>query len=113
MRNLFAAILFTSVFGTYGVANAADECGPGCHSTVNGACAVDGWETGSVRWNECPAGADLADRTGKRSAFDSSPVSAFAATDRGGLYLWPKVTTAGSTAPSRFAVKASLISSSE
>jgi hypothetical protein len=33
-----------------------DGCGPGCHSTVNGACVVDGWEVGAVRWNECPAG---------------------------------------------------------
>jgi hypothetical protein len=57
MRNLFAAILFAGTFATYGVANAANECGPGCHSTANGACAVDGWETGTVRWNECPAGA--------------------------------------------------------
>lgn len=40
-----------------GTAQAADGCGPGCHNTVNGACVVNGWEAGAVRWNECPAGA--------------------------------------------------------
>ena len=56
MRNLFAAVLFATSFASFGVANAADGCGPGCHSTRSGACVVDGWETGTVRWNECPAG---------------------------------------------------------
>ena len=34
--------------------NAAGGCGIGCHSTAGGACVVDGWETGSFVWNECP-----------------------------------------------------------
>ena len=40
-----------------GAARAADDCGVGCHSAVNGGCVVDGWETGAAAWNECPAGA--------------------------------------------------------
>jgi hypothetical protein len=39
-----------------GTANAADECGPGCHSVANGECVVNGWEVGAAGWNECPAG---------------------------------------------------------
>lgn len=39
-----------------GAAHAADDCGVGCHSAVNGGCVVDGWETGAAVWNECPAG---------------------------------------------------------
>lgn len=53
---LFVATLFLA-FVFAGVARAADDCGPGCHSAVNGGCVVNGWETGAVRWNECPAGA--------------------------------------------------------
>jgi hypothetical protein len=37
------------------LANAAGGCGTGCHTTAGGACVVDGWETGSFVWNECPA----------------------------------------------------------
>lgn len=33
---------------------AADGCGPGCHATASGACAVDGWGTGARVWNACP-----------------------------------------------------------
>lgn len=40
-----------------GSAYAANGCGPGCHSAVNGGCVVDGWESGARVWNECPAGA--------------------------------------------------------
>jgi hypothetical protein len=56
MRWWLALTLFSALLGA-GVANAADGCGPGCHSTLNGACAVNGWETGAVTWNECPVGA--------------------------------------------------------
>ena len=56
MKALLIAALFAIVPGI-GLANAADGCGPGCHSTPNGACVVDGWGTGAPLWNECPAGA--------------------------------------------------------
>jgi hypothetical protein len=63
MRKLFAAALFSGsvLLGTvvgFVAAHAADGCGPGCHSTVSGACVVDGWgflPRGIS--NECPAGA--------------------------------------------------------
>jgi hypothetical protein len=57
MSRLFAAVLFAGILACIGAANAADGCGPGCHSTANGACVVDGWGTGAPVWNECPAGA--------------------------------------------------------
>ena len=53
-------ILITAIFvliPAIGQANAADGCGTGCHSSLNGACVVDGWERGAPVWNECPAGA--------------------------------------------------------
>jgi hypothetical protein len=56
MRRLVATTLISIGLGV-GAAGAADGCGPGCHSAVNGACVVNGWETGAVKWNECPAGA--------------------------------------------------------
>jgi hypothetical protein len=56
MRTLLIATLF-AIAAIFGPANAADGCGPGCHATRYGACVVDGWETGAVGWNECPAGA--------------------------------------------------------
>ena len=61
MRLGLALTLFSiglvSISGV-GAANAADDCGPGCHSTVNGACVIDGWGSGRAHvWNECPAGA--------------------------------------------------------
>jgi hypothetical protein len=43
LRNLFVAVLFASSFSIFGAANAADGCGPGCHSAPNGGCVVDGW----------------------------------------------------------------------
>ena len=55
MRLLVAA-LFSVGLGI-GTAQAADGCGVGCHAAVNGGCVVNGWETGAVAWNECPAGA--------------------------------------------------------
>jgi hypothetical protein len=56
MRNLFATVLIAGSLSIFGVANAADGCGPGCHSTQGGACVIDGWGATKVR-NECPAGA--------------------------------------------------------
>jgi hypothetical protein len=60
MKRLFAATLVASALAgfpaSFGIANTWEECGPGCHSTVNGACVVNGWEAGLARWNECPAG---------------------------------------------------------
>jgi hypothetical protein len=53
---LFVAVLTVMSMGI-GPASADDACGPGCHNTVNGGCAVDGWESGARVWNECPAGA--------------------------------------------------------
>jgi hypothetical protein len=56
MRRFLIAALF-AIVPIIGPANAADGCGPGCHSTSSGACVVDGWGTGAPVWNECPAGA--------------------------------------------------------
>jgi hypothetical protein len=56
MRTFLIAALF-AIVPSIGPANAADGCGPGCHSTPGGACVVDGWSTGAPIWNECPAGA--------------------------------------------------------
>jgi hypothetical protein len=56
MRTILIAALFTIV-ASVGPADAADGCGPGCHSTAGGACVVDGWGTGAPLLNECPAGA--------------------------------------------------------
>ena len=56
MKALFFTALFV-ILNSMGSANAADGCGPGCHSTRGGACVVDGWGTGAPVWNECPAGA--------------------------------------------------------
>ena len=54
MRFLAAGMLLSAFVGA---AQAADDCGPGCHSTAQGACVVNGWEVGAGGWNECPAGA--------------------------------------------------------
>jgi hypothetical protein len=56
MRMFSGAVLFYAL-ACMGAASAADGCGPGCHSALNGGCVVDGWERGAVAWNECPAGA--------------------------------------------------------
>jgi hypothetical protein len=56
MRTFLIAALF-SIVASVGPADAADGCGPGCHSTAGGACVVDGWGTGAPILNECPAGA--------------------------------------------------------
>jgi|GraSoiStandDraft_45_1057281.scaffolds.fasta_scaffold36492_3 hypothetical protein len=53
--SLIAALL--AILTSIGVANAADGCGPGYHSTPGGACVVDGWGSSAPVWNECPAGA--------------------------------------------------------
>jgi hypothetical protein len=53
MRTLFVAALIAGSVSFFGLANAADGCGVGCHTSISGACVVDGW--GTVR-NECPAG---------------------------------------------------------
>jgi hypothetical protein len=54
MRIFAVGILALAFVST---ANAAGGCGPGCHTTLSGACVVDGWGTGAAVWNECPAGA--------------------------------------------------------
>ena len=56
LRNLFLAVLFVGSLSIFGVANAADGCGPGCHGATNGGCVVDGWTAGAAH-NECPVGA--------------------------------------------------------
>jgi len=57
MRTLFVATLIAGSVSFSGLANAWGwgwgSCGPGCHTSISGACVVDGW--GTVR-NECPAG---------------------------------------------------------
>ena len=42
LSKLFVAVLFAGSLAIFGTANAADGCGPGCHSTAYGACVVDG-----------------------------------------------------------------------
>uniref|UniRef100_UPI000A0658A2 hypothetical protein n=1 Tax=Bradyrhizobium sp. (strain ORS 278) TaxID=114615 RepID=UPI000A0658A2 len=56
MRLMFlaAVLMGLAAEGTTAIAN--ESCGPGCHVARNGGCVVDGWETGSPVWNECPAG---------------------------------------------------------
>ena len=58
MRKLFAAVLLSGSVLSLAAANAAGGCGPGCHSTIQGECVVDGWGIlpPGAR-NECPAGA--------------------------------------------------------
>jgi hypothetical protein len=58
MRKLVAAILFVGSLLGSSTVYAWNDCGPGCHSTISGACVVDGWGflPPGVR-NECPAGA--------------------------------------------------------
>jgi hypothetical protein len=57
MSKLFVAVLFAAGVACSGPANAADGCGPGCHSAELGGCVVDGWGAGAPIRNECPAGA--------------------------------------------------------
>jgi hypothetical protein len=57
MRKTVLVVLFVVGVSRFDVANATDECGPGCHPTSQGACIVDGWGSGAPIWNECPAGA--------------------------------------------------------
>jgi hypothetical protein len=57
MRSLFVSVLLAYALASSGLANAADGCGPGCHSARYGGCVVDGWASGASVWNECPAGA--------------------------------------------------------
>ena len=47
-------ILFGAILSSVIPAVAADGCGPGCHSTIYGACIVDGWGSGANIWNACP-----------------------------------------------------------
>ncbi|ERF82958.1 GCG_CRPN prefix-to-repeats domain-containing protein [Bradyrhizobium sp.] len=55
MRASLLAVLTAGALLGLTPANAADGCGTGCHSTVNGACVVDGWGTSARLRNECPA----------------------------------------------------------
>jgi hypothetical protein len=57
MKAFFVAVLFSTTLACISVASAAGGCGPGCHSTWQGACVVDGWGAGANVRNECPAGA--------------------------------------------------------
>jgi hypothetical protein len=61
MRHVAVLMLLSTCLVSTGLGasagHAADGCGPGCHSAVNGGCVVDGWEVGAAVWNECPAGA--------------------------------------------------------
>ncbi|WP_449382466.1 GCG_CRPN prefix-to-repeats domain-containing protein [Bradyrhizobium sp. UFLA05-112] len=57
MKALFVTALLAATVAGIGLASAADGCGPGCRTTVSGACVVDGWGSGARGWNECPAGA--------------------------------------------------------
>jgi hypothetical protein len=75
--SLFAAFAIAVAGGAHG----ADGCGTGCHTTIAGACVVDGWATGAKVRNECPTtsrarppcnGADFVwDRT-KRACFQNN-----------------------------------------
>jgi hypothetical protein len=59
IMTIFPRILLTFatpmlLLGAVTTANADGLCGPGCHSSMFGACVVDGWESGARVWNECP-----------------------------------------------------------
>jgi len=69
MRNLFVAALLAGIVTSFGGANAADGCGPGCHAAPYGGCVVDGWGTGAPVWNECPAGARPRPPCGGRNGY--------------------------------------------
>lgn len=56
MSRLFVVVLFTAGAAMVAPAEAADGCGPGCHSALQGECVVDGWTSGARVVNECPAG---------------------------------------------------------
>jgi hypothetical protein len=56
MRTFLIAALF-AIVPSIGPASAADGCGPGCHTTTEGACVVDSWGTRAAIRNECPAAA--------------------------------------------------------
>lgn len=58
MRSIFVAVLFAGIVPVFGPANAADDCGPGCHSAPYGGCVANGWERGARIRNECPVGWD-------------------------------------------------------
>lgn len=53
MRARLLVLAFVAVLPATS-AVAADGCGVGCHSTISGACVVDGWGTGAHVWNACP-----------------------------------------------------------
>jgi hypothetical protein len=57
MRKMFVAVVFAGSVLSLGAANAADGCGPGCHTAPYGGCVVDGWGIlpPGTR-NECPVG---------------------------------------------------------
>jgi hypothetical protein len=57
ITRLMVAVALAVGLASFSAANAADGCGPGCHSARNGGCVVDGWDIGARVWNECPAGA--------------------------------------------------------
>ena len=78
MKTCLIAALFAIVAGM-GQAYAWDGCGPGCHSTPSGACAVDGWGTAAATWNECPAGAHPRPPCGRGYVWLSSMHACFAA----------------------------------
>ncbi len=58
MRKLSIAALLVGSALLVGAANAADGCGPGCHSAPCGECVIDGWAgvgaPGTRVLNECP-----------------------------------------------------------
>lgn len=54
MKNLVVAVLFAGSLSIFGAANAADGCGL-VAIIRRMADVVDGWNTGGVVWNECPA----------------------------------------------------------
>ncbi len=59
MRTVLFAFLLTTASFIFSQANAEGWCGPGCHSTLYGACVVNGWGGVGVPaslLNECPVG---------------------------------------------------------
>jgi hypothetical protein len=77
MTRLFLAVLFAAGVSVFGAADAADGCGPGCHSASSGACVVDGWGSPRIR-NECPAGAQPRPPCGHGYVWDSRLHACFA-----------------------------------
>ena len=57
MKTIGALVLLAATLaGSSSVMAFGEWCGPGCHTSLYGACVAEGWESGARVRNECPAG---------------------------------------------------------